>query len=141
MKESGQRKTLNGYECREVITTIVVREKGKTLEQGGGLVLTVDSWLAPRIAAMQEIADFNQRYFRKLEGPLAPGASPDEMAAALAMYPFLKQALSKLNTENVNVDGSPILTSMTFETVKSAEEMSRESKEEDTSVSPRKVPV
>ena len=42
--------------------TITVREKGKTLEQSGGMVLTSDMWLAPKIAAMKEIADFDVRY-------------------------------------------------------------------------------
>ena len=48
--------------------TITVREKGKTLEQSGGMVMTTDMWLAPKIAAMKDIADFDVRYAQKLYG-------------------------------------------------------------------------
>jgi len=128
-KETGQKKNINGFDCREVITTIAVREKGKTLEQGGGMVLTADSWLGPKIPAMEEIADFNQRYARKLEGPLAIG-SAEQMAAAMAMYPALKQALSKYETSGANLDGTPIQTTVTFDGVKSQEQMAQEQKQQ-----------
>src|SRR5881397_3705396 len=65
VKETGQKKTINGFDTHEVVMTIAVREKGKTLEESGGLVLTSDMWMAPRIAAMKEIADFQMRYMRK----------------------------------------------------------------------------
>ena len=50
---NGQKKTLAGYDTREVIMTITVREKGKTLEDGGGFVMTADSWLGPQIAGVE----------------------------------------------------------------------------------------
>ena len=37
LKETGQKKTVNGFDTREVVMTITLREKGKTLEQAGGL--------------------------------------------------------------------------------------------------------
>ena len=52
VKNTGMRKTINGFDTREAVMTITVREKGKKLEQSGGLVLTSDMWLAPRIAAI-----------------------------------------------------------------------------------------
>jgi len=60
--KTGQRKPVNGYDCEEVIMTIAMRPKGKTLDEGGGMVITSDMWMAPRIAAMQEQIDFTQRY-------------------------------------------------------------------------------
>src|SRR5581483_10212165 len=33
LKETGQKKNINGFDCREVVMTITVREKDKTLEQ------------------------------------------------------------------------------------------------------------
>ena len=73
--------------------TITLREKGKTLEQGGGMVMTSDMWLAPKIAAMKEIADFDLRYAQKLYGGMFAGASAEQMAAAMAMYPMMKEAM------------------------------------------------
>jgi hypothetical protein len=108
--------------------TIAFREKGKTLEQAGGMVITSDIWLAPRIAAMQEIAEFELRYARALQGPMVTGASPEEMAAALAMYPMLKDGLVRMRAEGVKLDGTAILTTTTVESVKSEEQMAAEKK-------------
>ena len=45
LKETGQKKTINGFDTREIVMTITMREKGKTLEQSGGMVLTSDIWM------------------------------------------------------------------------------------------------
>lgn len=127
LKDTGQRKTINGHACREVVMTITVREKGKTLEQSGGIVMTTNSWLTPEIKAVDEIAEFDRRYAEKLEG-VSFGASAEQMAAALAMYPLMKQAFAKFEAENVNMEGTAIQTTMTLETVKGAEQMASEEK-------------
>jgi hypothetical protein len=128
VKETGQRKTVNGFDTRQAIMTIAFREKGKTLEQGGGLVVTSDIWLAPRIAAMQEVAEFELRYAKALHGPMIAGASPEEMAAALALYPMLKDGLARMRDEAVKLDGTAILTTTTVESVKSEEQLATEKK-------------
>jgi hypothetical protein len=128
VKETGQKKTINGFDTREVVMTIAVREKGKTLDESGGLVLTSDMWMAPRIAAMKEIADFHVRYMRKLQGPVVVGASAEDMAAAMALYPMMKDAIARMNAENVKLDGTAIQTTVTMEAVKSAEQMAQEQK-------------
>jgi hypothetical protein len=70
LKETGQKRTISGHECREVLMTVTVREKGKTLEQSGGMVLASSTWLAPEIAALKEQAEFDRRYAQKLYGDL-----------------------------------------------------------------------
>ena len=104
-KETGQKKPLAGYDTREVIMTITVREKGKTLEDGGGFVMTADSWLGPQIAALKEVADFDQRYWKQLQGPEAMGMSAEQMAMVMAMYPMLKQASERLAKEGAKLTG------------------------------------
>ena len=133
LKETGQKKTINGFDTREVVMTITLREKGKTLEQGGGMVLTDDMWMAPKIAAMKEIAEFNQRYAVKLQGPMMAGASAQDLAAAMAMYPMMKQAVARLNTENVKMDGTPISSTVTMDAVQSAEQSAQEAKRDEDS--------
>lgn len=130
VKDTGQRKAINSFDCHEVITTITVHEKGKTLDQAGGLVLTADSWLTQRIPAMKEIADFDRRYAEKLMGP-SLAVSAEQMAAAMAMYPGLKDAMGKYQSNNVNMDGTAILTSLKVEAAKSAEEAANEQKSEE----------
>ena len=58
VKETGQKRSIAGYDTRQVIMTVTVREKGKTLEETGGIVMTTDSWLGPDIPALKELADF-----------------------------------------------------------------------------------
>lgn len=130
VKNTGQKKAINGFDTHEVVMTITVREKGKTLEQAGGLVLTSDMWMAPKIAAMKEIADFDRRYYEKLYGPMIAGASAEQVAAAAALYPMLKPAIGKMNTEGAKLDGTAIQTTTTVDSVKSAEQVAQEQKQQ-----------
>ncbi len=124
VKPTGEQKTINGFACKQVITTITAREKGKTIEQSGGLVLTADSWLAPKIPAMKEILDFDIRYAQQLMGADATIAA-EQMAAAMAMYPGLKDAMAKMQANKASLDGTPIATTMTMAAVKSAEQVAQ----------------
>jgi len=126
VRNTGGTKTINGFDTHQSIATITVREKGKTVEQSGGLIMTTDLWLAPRIAAMKEIQDFDLRYAEKLYGPMISGASPQDMAAAMALYPQIKQALAKWAAEAGKVEGTPIVTTVTMESVKSPEQLAEE---------------
>jgi hypothetical protein len=140
VKNTGETKTINGFNTRQTIATVTVREKGKKLEDSGGLVMTSDMWLAPRIAAMKEIQDFDVKYAQKLYGPMVAGASPQDMAAAMAMYPMMKDALARMNAEGGKIDGTSILTTITMDAVKSAEEMQQEQKaSEDSGSTPKSV--
>ncbi len=122
-KETGQKKQLAGYDTREVIMTVTVREKGKTLEDGGGLVMNVDSWLGPQIPALKELAEFEMKYWKQLAGPDAMGMSAEQMAMLIAMYPAFKQAADRLQKESPKLQGTPLASTTTVEGVKSKEEM------------------
>jgi hypothetical protein len=128
VKNTGAKKTINGFDTHQSIVTVTVREKGKTVEQGGGMVLTSDLWLAPTIAAMKEIADFDARYAQKLYGTMVAGVSAEQMAAAMALYPMMKQAFGKMTAEGSKIDGTAIQTTTTMDAVKSAEEIAEETK-------------
>ena len=124
LKNTGEKKTINGYDTREEVMTITVREKGKTLEEAGGVVLTSDMWIAPRIAAMKEVGEFYAKFMQKVYGgTMLAGMQADQMATITAMYPMMKQAMGKMTTEGERIQGTAILTTMTFEAVKSAAEM------------------
>src|SRR5205823_7966315 len=66
VKETGQKKDVAGYNTHETMVTVTVREKGKTLEESGGIVMTNDMWLGPRVAETKEFADFDIRYWKQL---------------------------------------------------------------------------
>ena len=126
IKNTGETKAINGFDTHQVIMTITLREKGRTLLQGGGMVTTTDMWLAPKIAAMKEIADFDVRYAQSLYGGMFAGASAEQMAAAIALYPMMKQAMGRMTTEGAKLDGTAILTTVTMDAVKSEEEMAQQ---------------
>jgi hypothetical protein len=129
VRETGQSRTIGGHNCREVIMKITVREKGKKLEEGGGLVMTSNLWLTPEIQASKELADFDLRYMQKLHGESA-GDMAAQMIQAMAMYPGLKDAFSKMQSENVNMDGTAMLTTITVESVPTKEQLAQQQKQE-----------
>ena len=120
LKESGQRRVVNGFDAREVVMTVVAREKGKTLEQAGGLVMTTNTWLAAQVPGLSEVAAFDRRYAEKLHGPMLFDAQ--QMAAMMAMYPMLQAAMARMQKENVNLDGTALLTVLKVEAVKNPEQ-------------------
>jgi hypothetical protein len=128
MKESGQKRAINGFDAREVVMTIAVREKGKTLEQSGGIVLTSNIWLAPKIAAMDEVAAFDLRYAQQIN--VLAMFDAQQTAALMAMYPMMKPAMERFEKESVNMDGTSVLTVATLDAVASAELAAEQAKEQ-----------
>jgi hypothetical protein len=129
LKESGQRRAIAGHDAREVVMTVAVRQKGQTLEQGGGLVLISNMWLGPEIQALERDAEFERRYAQKLYGEIVSVDAMQQMAAAMAMYPGLKDAMQRMSQESVNMEGTPLLTTMTMQSVKSEQQMTEEKRE------------
>lgn len=126
-KETGQKRQIGDYNCREVVLTITMHEKGKTIEQAGGMVLTSDVWLAPRIAGTKELENFDVRYAKKMSD-LMPSA--EQMAQAFAMYPGLRDGMAKMQSRQVNMEGTAVETVMTIQTVPSKDQAASAKKEE-----------
>jgi hypothetical protein len=134
VKQTGQARAINGFDTSESILTVAVRQKGKTLEQGGGLVMRSDMWLTPSIAGHKEIADFDRRYMQKLHGGVDVAASAmavGQMAGLAAMNPGMGQAMAKMRAEGEKLQGSPVLSTMTIETVKSPEQQQQAAQSSD----------
>lgn len=129
VKESGEKKTISGFDCRELVVTITAHEKGKTIEQGGGTVITSHMWMTPSIPAEKEMADFHKRYAKALWGSDSPTDAANQMAAAFAMYPALKSMMGKLEVESTKMEGTNILTETAFETVASPEQAAERKQE------------
>jgi len=109
LQESGQTAKINGYDCREVVATVTVRQKDKKPEEGA-MMVTSNMWLTtPRIAAVKELEEFDLKVAQKLYLPIAQSMAA-EMAPAMGAYPGLKDALGKLEVEKVNMDGTAIRT-------------------------------
>ena len=128
LKNTGRTRTINGFETRQVLMTVAAHAKGATLEESGGIALRSEMWLAPKVAALKELTDFDRRYARRLAASINGDASPRDasaMDAAVGVHPMLKDVLVRMKTEGAKVDGSPILTTVTVDLVPSAEEKAR----------------
>jgi hypothetical protein len=129
-KDTGQTRQVSGFSCREVVLTVTMREKGKTLEEAGGIVMTADTWLAPRVPAMKEVQDFDLRYAQAMADALP---STESLAQAFAMYPGMKDAMVRMQRESVNMNGTPIETVATFQTVMTKEQAAQAKKDDSQS--------
>lgn len=131
-KETGQRKQIAGYDARQVIMTVTVREKGKPLEEGGGFVMTSDTWLGPEIAALKELSEFDLRYGKKLYGDEAYAAAMEQMAVVMGMFPMLGKASERMAQEGDKLKGTALAMSTTFETVKSKAQMAEQGNQDNS---------
>jgi hypothetical protein len=117
VKKTAETRTINGFATTKSVMTVTVREKGKTLDQSGGLVMTTDLWLTPGAPSTKDLMDFDMRYAQKLYGPVVSGASAQDMAMAMALYPQMKPALDRMRAEGGKLDGTAILTEIRMESV------------------------
>ena len=62
---------------------------------------------APNAPSTKDLADFDMKYAQKLYGPTVVGASAQDMAMAMAMYPQMKPALDKMRAEGGKSSRAP----------------------------------
>ena len=117
VKNTSETRTINGFNTTKSVITVTVREKGKTLDQSGGLVMTTDMWMAQNAPSTKDLVDFDARYAKQLAGPVVVGASAQDMATVMAMYPQMKPALDRMRAEGGKITGTAILTDMRVEGV------------------------
>lgn len=117
VKNTAETRNINGFDTKKSVMTITVREKGKTLNDSGGLVMTTDLWLTPNAPSTKDLIEFDRKYAEKIYGPIVIGASAQDMAMAMAMYPQMKPALDKMRAEGGKLQGTAILTDMRMESV------------------------
>ena len=117
VKSTSETRTINSFTTTKSVVTVTVREKGKTLDQSGGLVMLTDMWMTPSAPSTKDLTDFDLRYAQKLYGPTVAGASAQDMAMAMAIYPQMKPALDKMRAEGGKLSGTAILTEVKIESV------------------------
>jgi hypothetical protein len=125
VKETGQKKQLSGYDAKETVVTVTVREKGRTLDEAGGFVMTNDMWLGPAIPALKEVYEFDLKFARQLQGPEAPAISAEQMAAMVAMFPLVSKATERMQKDAGKLSGTPLETTTTFEAVLSKDQLTQ----------------
>ncbi len=127
VKETGQKKTIGGHDTHETQVIVTMKEKGKTLEEGGGLEITTSFWLTPKIAALDEVAAFDAKFTKAIYGDVLAGVDMNQLSMLMAQYPSMKELTDKLAVEAKKLEGTPMLTTMTMEAAKGPEEAQQNS--------------
>ena len=76
VKPTGQQKAIAGQDAKEFVLTITMHQQGMKLEESGGLVMTSNVWMAPRIAALDEMHEFNMKFVKAVYGDMFSGTEP-----------------------------------------------------------------
>jgi len=125
-QETGRRFRMAGQDAREIIQTVTAVERGKTLEQDGGWVVTNTLWLAPRIPAVNELVAAQRRYvqittkgiyetaFTALEFPSNQFYDP--------FYPEHSLVGMRVIAEMEKLDGTVVSTLAVYELERTAKE-------------------
>lgn len=125
VKETGATKTISGMNTKQVILTVTMHGRGKTVEDSGGMIVTNDMWLAPRVAALDEQAAFFAKYAKALFGSSFNGMDPRNSMRVTAIIPGLAPLFEKLAAERAKLQGTALQSTSVTEFVKSAEEMKK----------------
>ncbi len=133
VKETGEHKSILGQDTREAVITITGHVKGQSLEDGGGLVLTADSWIGPAQPALREIVDFNLKFIKAIYGEQFMADMQQQMATLLTMYPSFSRMSAQMQASATTLQGTPLETTTTFEVVKSAEQLKAAQQESQSS--------
>ncbi|HUR19838.1 MAG TPA: hypothetical protein VMZ90_03465, partial [Vicinamibacterales bacterium] len=126
VKQTGEARAIAGHQAKQVIVTVTMKEKGKAIEESGGMVITNEVWLGPRIAALNEVGQFSARFFEAVYGE-SLAAMGQQFASLAAMYPGLQNAMKTMGEQMKKLDGTPLMTIQKTETVKSAAAMAQAS--------------
>lgn len=123
VKPTGQQKAIAGHDAREFLVTIAMHQKGMKIEQSGGLLTTSNVWMAPRIAALEEMQEFNMKFVKAVYGDMFSGTNPQQMGALSAMIPGLTALMQRMATETRKLEGTSVSSTTVIESVKSPEQM------------------
>lgn len=118
VKETGQRKTIAGKDTRQVILTITTHERGKRIEDSGGFILQNDMWLGDAVAALNEMIDFQTRYFKAVFEGVFTGADLQQTGMFGALFPGFVKLSERMAAESRKLTGTALTSTMVFGTVK-----------------------
>ena len=98
VRNTGEKKTINGFGTHQAIMTIAVREKGERRQSGGIISPPTCGWR--RIAAMKEVIDFDA-----LRAKLwIDDRSVRNRWRRRWRYPMMKDAMARMRTESAKLD-------------------------------------
>lgn len=140
VKETGQKKTIAGFDTHEVVMTITMHEKGKKAEDAGGMGLVSNIWLTSKLPGADEIMAFNLKFYQKLALAIDM-RQMQQMAMAMAANPMMGDMMKKFAEEAKKLNGTAVLTETRFEAIAGKEQMAAAAKEEKENGNKMDIPM
>jgi hypothetical protein len=102
VQETGQHRTIGGYNCREIVMTMDV--DSPQMQQAGGakMHMTMDFWVSPDVPGYQEMRAFYQR--------MATG--PGWAALTHGAGQGMQKAMAEIQRKMAGMNGVPVLQVM-----------------------------
>lgn len=99
VKETGQHKTINGFNASEVLMTIQV-ETAQTQKAGMKMQMEMDIWVSPDVPGVQEMRAFYQRNMARFPWAAITGGGGN---------PSMQKAMADLQRKMAGLNGVPVL--------------------------------
>jgi hypothetical protein len=124
VKDTGERKTINGFDCNRYIVTWLIETENIETKERSKTTMTNDLWNTPEtneIRALQkEELEFSKAYMKKLGLSISPeDARKFGMTAVAGMFGDDEQAVQKklkeLQEKLAKIKGYPIVTALKWE--------------------------
>lgn len=131
---TAERRQVAGHEARLVVLRATVHEKGRSVQQAGGLMIRNDLWLVPKLEELDELEAWNRRYALKMAEVYGAGAATvavEQMAKLYALYPGVQKAMEKMRaeTDKLDLEGTTVAATLTVSAIKSAEQVAAAEKD------------
>jgi hypothetical protein len=103
VKETGQKKAVNGMNANEYILTMAVNATDQKSGQSGAINITNDMWMAPEVPGYQEVRAFELRMAEKLGIGLG-GSNP-----LASMRPGMGAGMAEMARQMSKLKGIPVM--------------------------------
>jgi hypothetical protein len=102
VKETGQKKTINGYNASELVMTMTMDVDNPQARQMGPMNMEMDMWLSQDVPGVSELHDFYQRNMGKFPwSAMAAGANPS-----------MQKAMAQLQKQMASLHGVQVETTI-----------------------------
>ena len=105
LKSTGNTKQVAGYDAKEMLMTFTMEATDQKSGQKGGMLVTSNMWIAPKVTGYDEMREFHKKMATKLAW--TPGGA--NMMGANA---DIARGMAEISKEAAKMDGVPVLQVM-----------------------------
>ena len=107
-KSTGQTRTLQGLNAKEMLITMAMEGKNATTGESGAMEITTDAWYAP-VPGYGEVKEFHKKMAAKLGNTFGSGMQQmSQMAAMQGGQANMGEGMEQVAKELAKIDGVPV---------------------------------